>query len=281
VIEQAMIFALGFCVAGLAALLFLPAITRRATTMAREQVERQMPLSIDEIVAQRDLLRAEFAAERRKIEQTVERLENERTHDLAELGRRAVAVGTLGTELGDMKRLRASLESELIDLRRNHHETTAENFVLHKSLFDEAAAHQDISARHSALSAAHHTLGGDAETTAGSLAETQAALDETTTRLEATERDLMQNRLDLSLTRQSETNLVAQLAKQEAAVKEALARINDMRARQDDLEGGVAPADLAALRRAITEIGEKVVQMADGEAVAERSFQRQTRASLI
>src|SRR5947199_9132087 len=67
-----MIFALGFFVAGLLALLFLPAVQRRAARLAARRLEMQLPLSMEEIVAERDQLRAEFAVERRRIEQKLE-----------------------------------------------------------------------------------------------------------------------------------------------------------------------------------------------------------------
>ncbi|HEY8578608.1 MAG TPA: hypothetical protein VIL72_01885, partial [Beijerinckiaceae bacterium] len=74
-IEQLMIFALGFLSAGLLSLLFLPAFWRRAMRLSRRRLEMQMPLSMDEIVAERDQLRAEFAAERRRLEQAHEALQ--------------------------------------------------------------------------------------------------------------------------------------------------------------------------------------------------------------
>ena len=69
VIEQTMVFAAGFLLAGLLALLFLPALWRRALRLSRRRLEMQMPLSMDEIVAERDQLRAQFASDRRRIEQ--------------------------------------------------------------------------------------------------------------------------------------------------------------------------------------------------------------------
>src|SRR5262249_50625212 len=98
-IEQVMIFALGACIAGLLALLCLPAISRRALRMAQIAVERQMPISVDEIVAQRDLLRAEFATERRRLEQAVERAEEIHAQDMVEAGRRTAEIARLGEEL--------------------------------------------------------------------------------------------------------------------------------------------------------------------------------------
>ena len=56
-----MIFALGFLVAALFGLLFLPAVQRRAARLAGRRLEMLLPLSMEEIVAERDQLRAEFA----------------------------------------------------------------------------------------------------------------------------------------------------------------------------------------------------------------------------
>ena len=60
-----MIFMLGALSAGLLALLMLPAFWRRALRLTRRRLEMLMPLSMDEVVAERDLLRAEFAADKR------------------------------------------------------------------------------------------------------------------------------------------------------------------------------------------------------------------------
>ncbi len=67
-----MIFMLGALSAGLLALLMLPAFWRRALRLTRRRLEMLMPLSMDEVVAERDLLRAEFAAEHRRLEQRME-----------------------------------------------------------------------------------------------------------------------------------------------------------------------------------------------------------------
>jgi chromosome segregation ATPase len=88
-IEQAMVFALGFFIAGLLALVIAPAFWRRAVRLSRRRLEMMIPLSSREIIAERDLLRAEFAVDRRKLEQDAERLKALRFTDQAELGRRA------------------------------------------------------------------------------------------------------------------------------------------------------------------------------------------------
>jgi chromosome segregation ATPase len=97
-IEQAMIFALGFLVAALLSLLFLPAVQRRAARLASRRLEMLLPLSMEEIVAERDQLRAEFAVERRRLEQRLEEAAETQAQRMGEYGRQAAALDALRSE---------------------------------------------------------------------------------------------------------------------------------------------------------------------------------------
>ncbi len=98
-----MVFASGFLFAGLLTLLFLPALWRRALRLSRRRLEMQMPLSMDEIVAERDQLRAQFAVERRRMEQATETLQQAHAKDMIELGRRAAAMAAFEDEAADLR----------------------------------------------------------------------------------------------------------------------------------------------------------------------------------
>ena len=63
-----MIFALGFVAASLIALLIIPAVNARAERLARRRAEALFPMSISELTAEKDHLRAEFAVLQRRIE---------------------------------------------------------------------------------------------------------------------------------------------------------------------------------------------------------------------
>ena len=67
-IETAMIAAAGFLAATLLSLLIIPAVNRRAERLARRRVEALFPLSITELTAEKDHLRAEFAVLQRRLE---------------------------------------------------------------------------------------------------------------------------------------------------------------------------------------------------------------------
>ena len=88
-IEQAMLFSLGFLLAALLALAIAPAFWHRAIRLATRRLEMQLPLSAREVLAGRDLLRAEFAVEHRRLEQKIGMLSELHARDMAELGHRA------------------------------------------------------------------------------------------------------------------------------------------------------------------------------------------------
>lgn len=119
-----MFFALGFLVAGLLGLMILPALWRRAVRLSTRRLEMQVPLSMEEVLADRDLLRAEFAVERRRLEMRMGEIEDARTRDRAELGR---MFGALTRETDALAATRADLAktedelaargAELVDAR--------------------------------------------------------------------------------------------------------------------------------------------------------------------
>jgi chromosome segregation ATPase len=80
-IEAAMYFVLGALAAGLLALTITPAIWRRANRLSFARVESAMPMSLAEIQAEKDQLRAEFAVNTRRLEMALGRLgEREAAH---------------------------------------------------------------------------------------------------------------------------------------------------------------------------------------------------------
>lgn len=141
-IEQAVIFALGFLVAGLLALAFAPAFWRRAYRLTRRRLEMQMPLSAQEILAERDQLRAEFAVERCRLDQRAEELTYRHTADLAELGRRAAEIATLRTDLAAGAVALQQAEDAHMDIAQELTGLEAEVGALRKALYDSEGLRQ-------------------------------------------------------------------------------------------------------------------------------------------
>ena len=94
-IEPIMYFGLGLLTAGLLALAVMPAIHARAVRLTRRRLEGAMPLSMKEMQADKDQLRAQFAMSMRRLETSVEQLRTKSTSQLAELGKRAHAINRL------------------------------------------------------------------------------------------------------------------------------------------------------------------------------------------
>jgi chromosome segregation ATPase len=135
-IEQAMLFALGFLVAGVIALAVAPAFWRRAIRLSTRRLEMQLPLSADEILASRDLLRAEFAVEKRQLEQKVGALNLVHAADIAELGRRAAIIAGQDADLRAVSGQGSEHSAELAALQRALAETTAELAATAKESYD-------------------------------------------------------------------------------------------------------------------------------------------------
>jgi chromosome segregation ATPase len=136
VIEQVMVFTLGFLVAGLLALAIAPAFWRRAIRLSTRRLEMQVPLSPAEILAGRDLLRAEFAVERRQLEQKAETLNLMLAANMAELGRRAAVIAAQQADLAALSHQTTETDTEFVTLQRALAESTAELATTAKEVYD-------------------------------------------------------------------------------------------------------------------------------------------------
>ena len=100
-IEPIMYFGIGFLVAALIGLVVIPLVHGRAVRLTMRRLEAATPLSMAEIQADKDQLRAEFAMSTRRLEMSVEPLKTRSTSQLAELGKKGDAINRLKIELGE------------------------------------------------------------------------------------------------------------------------------------------------------------------------------------
>lgn len=114
-IELAMLFALGFLAASLLALLALPIVSGRARRHERLSVERRLPLSLAEIAAERDQIRAVHAVALRQAEQRAEAFEPRLAAAMAEAGRHAAALAVAAEERRAREAALADLQASLAD----------------------------------------------------------------------------------------------------------------------------------------------------------------------
>jgi chromosome segregation ATPase len=100
-IEPIMYFGLGFLAAALIGLIIVPFVHGRAVRLTVRRLEAATPLSMAEIQADKDQLRAEFAMSTRRLEMSVEQLKNKSTGQLADLGKKNDVINRLKMELGE------------------------------------------------------------------------------------------------------------------------------------------------------------------------------------
>jgi chromosome segregation ATPase len=100
-IEPIMYLAIGFLLSMLFGLMIVPLVHNRAVRLTTRRLEAATPLSMAEIQADKDQLRAEFAMSARRLEMSVEQLKNKTTSQLAELGKKSDAINRMKIELGE------------------------------------------------------------------------------------------------------------------------------------------------------------------------------------
>jgi chromosome segregation ATPase len=208
-VEPLLYAALGFLTASLVALFMGRALWNRAVRLTTHRIMRRLPLSRDEIVASRDLLRAEVAIEHRKLERQVNIMREKMTQSMADVGRRDTAnlalrnalseansklaaadvrdkdgsdtIGTLRHEVESFKarlaEMKAGLAEEQRKVRARERERTEIEFTANQRQADLQAASVEI--KQMKLTA--ETLQNQLETTKKELAEAQGRLEKAST----------------------------------------------------------------------------------------------------
>jgi len=138
-IEMIMFFALGFLTASLVALVLLSAVWHRAVRLTTKRIEGAIPVSMAEIQADKDQLRAEFAMSTRRLETSVEQLKFKTTEQFAELGRKNDTIRRLKTETEEKAAKIVSLEAQEGMLREKLASTEEELTLKSKELHEAEA----------------------------------------------------------------------------------------------------------------------------------------------
>ena len=210
-IEQAMIFALGFLVCGLLALLVLPAVWRRAMRLSKRRLEMLMPLSMTEVFAERDQLRAQAAVEQRRLERKIEVMTQDRASYMSEIGRQAGAIAELRAGLADIE---ATLRAKEAELRHAWSELGA----LHVDVRDTSARLGAISSSFDALVATEQQL----RQTFNEQRLEKAALETRIESLQLQDQDLRQRLKTVLLDRDEQAELAKSLAAERAHLRQEL-----------------------------------------------------------
>jgi chromosome segregation ATPase len=142
-IEPIMYFGIGFLVAALVGLVVIPLVHGRAVRLTMRRLEAATPLSMAEIQADKDQLRAEFAMSTRRLEVSVENLRTKSISQLAELGKKGDAINRLKIELGEKTATIFALEARDKALRDQLRTTEEEFSVKTSAMLDAQRALSD------------------------------------------------------------------------------------------------------------------------------------------
>lgn len=154
VIQSALIFLLGFLTAALAALLAAPALWRRAVRLTRKRVLASTPMTLNEIEAEKDRMRAAFAMEIRQVEMRLESARERVAHLLVDLGAaqekaRLAADGRTGSD-----KKTESVERDLAAARAEAKKLTAALHVANEAISRLEANQAELATRNAELGGA-------------------------------------------------------------------------------------------------------------------------------
>src|SRR5512136_133998 len=142
-IEPIMYFGIGFLFAALIGLVVVPLMHGRAVRLTMRRLEAAAPLSMAEIQADKDQLRAEFAMSTRRLEMSGEQLKTRSTSQSAELGKKGDAINRLKVELGEKTATIFALEARDKSLRDQLRATEEEVAVKTSAMYDAQRALSD------------------------------------------------------------------------------------------------------------------------------------------
>ncbi len=140
------------------ALAFAPAFWRRAIRLTRRRLEMQVPLSVQEILAERDQLRAEFAVAQRRVEMRAAQLNVAHAADRSELGRRAAELSVLKANLAEQVEENRDRARVLSRVERELSEVSAELGAMGKALYDADSLYQRRQEEFIKLTHAHEAM---------------------------------------------------------------------------------------------------------------------------
>jgi hypothetical protein len=98
-IETIMLCGIGVLAGCLVTMLFFPLVHQRAGRIARQRVVEAVPLAINEIQADKDHLRAQFAMSIRRLEVNIEEMRAKAAGQNGEIGRQSAEISRLQVEL--------------------------------------------------------------------------------------------------------------------------------------------------------------------------------------
>lgn len=227
-VEPIMYMAIGFLVSMLLGLMVLPLVHNRAVRLTTRRLEAAAPVSMAEIQADKDQLRAEFAVAARRLEMNVEQLKSKTTSQFAELGKKTDAINRMKLELGEKNAAIFSLEARESAVKDQLRVTTEEFGAKTEALQSAEQALADKHAELARLSAELSDRSQTAESRQTELTAVHGQIDLLTTRVGEAEREFAATQQRLDQHRIEAATAGAELAQARGRVENLSQRVSDL-----------------------------------------------------
>jgi chromosome segregation ATPase len=265
-IEPIMFTGIGFLLAVLLVIGAIPMVHARAVRLTQRRLEALTPISMAEIHADKDQLRAEFAMSTRRLEMSVDQMKAKTSSQLAEIGKKSEAVGRLKLELGEKAAALMgaeakvnTLEEELASLQS---ELAAKTETLHRT--ERALAESASELGKSATELNDRALRADSQKV--ELATLQAQSLVLKSQIGSYEQEIkgLQGRLDIQTSNTETTNHA--LTEERIRTESAAARISEL-----EKQLAVQTTEAEILRRRVQELVARVDEHEHKAAKSEAS----------
>jgi chromosome segregation ATPase len=227
-VEPIMYLAIGFLVSMLFGLMIVPLVHNRAVRLTTRRLEAATPLSMAEIQADKDQLRAEFAMSARRLEMNVDQLKNKTTSQLAELGKKTDAINRMKLELGEKNATIFSLEAREKAMKEQLRATEEEFAAKTESLRTAEKALTDKQSELSKINAELSDRSMTADSRQIELVAVRVQIDELRNRVGDAEKEFAATQARLAQERGESETATRELSEARSRVENLSQRVTDL-----------------------------------------------------
>ena len=265
-VEPIMFFGIGFLFAALIGLILIPLVQARAVRLTMRRLEASTPLSMAEIQADKDQLRAEFAMSTRRLEMSVEQMKAKTTSQLAELGKKSDAINRMKIELGEKTATIFQLEAREKAIK-DQMRGTEEEFAAKTQLL--RGAETALIDKQAELAKLNHDLSDKsmvAESRQVELLTVRAQIDALQGRVSDAEKEFTETQARLEQQRGQSDTATRELAEARERVENLSHRVTDL-----DRQLMLQVKEAEMLNSRITDLENRLA--AQGKLLAEREYE--------
>jgi chromosome segregation ATPase len=252
VLEGLLYFVLGFLSSALIALMISPAIWNRAVVLTKKRIEASVPLTLNEIQADKDQLRAEFAMSTRRLEMSVEELRDKASRQVIEINRKRDELAKLAEEGRERIHTISELEARAADLREQLRAREEQLELTTKRLDDTRAKLEARALELENLRARLSETETEADSRRIEIVAKQTVVDSLSDKVEDVEQRERAVRIELAALKEQHARAVTELDRERTRNEELAQRVARLDAQVSDREADLRKREqsLARLREA-------------------------------